>query len=183
MLEREHGDVQDIEFTVERGRLYLLQSRAAKRSPQAAVRIAVELADEGAIDRDEALRRVTPEQIASACCPAPLEEVTAAAEVIARGTPACPGVAAGRAVAHSHDAEARTTTWCSSRPRQARRRQRHDRRARRGHRAGRLHLARRGRHARTRTPERRGRRRERDRGLGAAGHRRRVEGRRLRTGG
>ncbi len=105
LLEREHGDVQDIEFTVERRRLYLLQARAAKRSPQAAVRTAVELAAEGAIDRETALARVTPDQLERVLAPLLPEEVTAAAEVIARGTPACPGVASGRVVAHSDDAE------------------------------------------------------------------------------
>jgi pyruvate,orthophosphate dikinase len=105
LLERENGDVQDIEFTVERGRLYLLQSRAAKRSPLAAVRTAVELATEGAIDRATALSRVTPEQLETVLAPLLPEDVTAAAEVLARGTPACPGVASGRVVADSDAAE------------------------------------------------------------------------------
>jgi pyruvate,orthophosphate dikinase len=101
LLEREHGDVQDLEFTVERGELYLLQARAAKRSPLAAVRAAVDLAAEGAIDRAEAVRRVTPEQLASVLAPRVSSEVAAAAEVLARGTPACPGVATGIAVGDS----------------------------------------------------------------------------------
>jgi pyruvate, orthophosphate dikinase len=105
LLERENGDVQDIEFTVERGRLYLLQSRAAKRSPLSAVRTAVELADEGAIDRETALTRITPDQLERVLAPLLADEVTAGAEVIAKGTPACPGVASGRVVAHSDDAE------------------------------------------------------------------------------
>jgi len=98
LLEREHGDVQDIEFTVERGDLYLLQTRAAKRSPQAAVRAAVDLAEEGAIDRAEALRRVTPEQLATVLAPRVSAAAAAAAEVVARGVAACPGVAGGVAV-------------------------------------------------------------------------------------
>jgi pyruvate,orthophosphate dikinase len=101
LLEREHGDVQDIEFTVERGTLYLLQTRSAKRSPLAAVRAAVDLADEGAIDRAEALRRVSPEQLATVLAPRLSEEVTAGAEVVARGVAACPGVAGGVAVTDS----------------------------------------------------------------------------------
>jgi pyruvate,orthophosphate dikinase len=105
LLEREHGDVQDIEFTIERGRLYLLQARAAKRSPQAAVRTAVELAESGAIDVATALGRVTPEQLETVLAPLLSDEVTAAAEVLARGTPACPGVAHGRVVATSDEAE------------------------------------------------------------------------------
>ena len=105
LLEREHGDVQDIEFTVERGSLYLLQTRAAKRSPLAAVRIAVDLVHEGVIDRDEALRRVSVDQVASVLAPRLSEAVTAEAQVVARGTPACPGVASGRAVPESDTAE------------------------------------------------------------------------------
>ncbi|MFZ2106012.1 MAG: hypothetical protein WAV18_11650 [Roseiarcus sp.] len=56
-------DVQEIEFTIDCGRLYFLQSRAAKLAPGAAVRIAVDLVREGVIDESEALRRVTPEQV------------------------------------------------------------------------------------------------------------------------
>jgi pyruvate,orthophosphate dikinase len=100
-LEREHGDIQDVEFTVERSRLFLLQTRSAKRSPQAAVRAAVDLVEEGAIDRHEALVRVTPEQLTSVLAPRLSEEVAAAAEVVARGIPACPGVAGGVAVSDS----------------------------------------------------------------------------------
>jgi pyruvate, orthophosphate dikinase len=106
LLEREHGDVQDIEFTVERGTLYLLQTRAAKRSPQAAVRIAADLAREGAIDRHEALRRVSVDQLATVLAPRLSGDVMESAEVVARGTAACPGVAAGRAVSDSDAAEA-----------------------------------------------------------------------------
>jgi len=105
LLERENGDVQDIEFTVEAKRLYLLQSRAAKRSPLAAVRTAVDLAEEGTIDRVTALARVTPEQLERVLAPLLPEEVTAGAEVLAKGTPACPGIASGRVVASSADAE------------------------------------------------------------------------------
>jgi pyruvate,orthophosphate dikinase len=101
LLEREHGDIQDVEFTVERGELWLLQTRAAKRSPQAAVRAAVDLVEEGAIDRAEALGRVTPEQLASVLAPRVSEAVEAAAEVVARGIAACPGVASGVAIGDS----------------------------------------------------------------------------------
>jgi pyruvate, orthophosphate dikinase len=101
LLEREQGDIQDVEFTVERGELYLLQTRSAKRSPLAAVRAAVDLASEGAIDRAEAVRRVTPEQLASVLAPRVAERVAAEADVVARGTAACPGVATGVAVEDS----------------------------------------------------------------------------------
>src|SRR6266446_719543 len=101
LLERENRDVQDIEFTVEAGRLYLLQSRTAKRSAQAAVLTAVELAEEGAIDHRTALHRVSPEQLAFVLAPRLSDEVRALAAVLARGTPACPGVASGRVVLDS----------------------------------------------------------------------------------
>ncbi|MFN8216015.1 MAG: pyruvate, phosphate dikinase [Solirubrobacterales bacterium] len=104
LLEREHGDVQDVEFTVERGELWLLQTRSAKRSPLAAVRAAVDLAEEGAIDRTEALRRVSAEQLATVLAPHLPDHVTDGAEVLARGVAACPGVAAGVAVADSEAA-------------------------------------------------------------------------------
>jgi pyruvate,orthophosphate dikinase len=105
LLEREHGDVQDIEFTVERGELFLLQTRSAKRSPLAAVRAAVDLADEGAIDHAEAVCRVSPEQLATVLAPKLAEAEIAKAEVLARGIAACPGVAAGYAVSRSEAAE------------------------------------------------------------------------------
>jgi pyruvate, orthophosphate dikinase len=106
LLEQEYADVQDIEFTIESGALYLLQTRAAKRSPAAAVRTAVDFATEGAIDRQEALRRVSVEQVATVLAPRLPDAVTAVAEVVARGTPACPGVASGRAIRDSEAAEA-----------------------------------------------------------------------------
>jgi len=106
LLERSNGDVQDIEFTVERGRLYLLQTRAAKRAPLAAVRTAVDLVSEGAIDRREAIGRVSPEQVAVVLAPRLADHVADGAEIVARGVPACPGVASGRAVPDADGAEA-----------------------------------------------------------------------------
>jgi pyruvate,orthophosphate dikinase len=94
-LEREYADVQDIEFTVEHARLYLLQARSAKRSPLAAVRTAVDLASAGLIDPLTALGRISAQQVVSVLAPRLPESVTSGAEVIARGTPACPGVASG----------------------------------------------------------------------------------------
>jgi pyruvate,orthophosphate dikinase len=105
-LERHNGDVQDVEFTVERGRLYLLQTRSAKRSPQAAVRTAVDLAAEGAIDAEEALTRVSVEQLTSVLAPRLADHVADAAEILAHGIAACPGVAAGVAVGDSDAAVA-----------------------------------------------------------------------------
>jgi pyruvate,orthophosphate dikinase len=101
LLEHENRDVQDIEFTVEAGRLYLLQTRIAKRSAQAAVLTAVELAHEGAIPPRTALERVSAEQLAIVLAPRLSDEVRSVAAVLARGTPACPGVASGRVVLDS----------------------------------------------------------------------------------
>ena len=101
LLEYENRDVQDIEFTVEAGRLYLLQARTAKRSAQSAVLTAVEFAQEGAIDRRAALERVSAEQLAVVLAPRLSEEVRSVAAVLAQGTPACPGVASGRVVLDS----------------------------------------------------------------------------------
>jgi pyruvate,orthophosphate dikinase len=95
LLETRCGDMQDIEFTVENGRLYLLQARVGKRAPAAAVRIAVDLVTEGVIDADEALRRVTPDQVRSVMRPQIDRESLGMAEVLATGEPACPGGAVG----------------------------------------------------------------------------------------
>lgn len=96
-LERLGRDVQDIEFTVESGRLWLLQTRVAKRSPQAAVRLALKFHGTGLIDATEALRRVTPEQIRTLLSPALQPETRFAAELLAKGLPASPGIASGTA--------------------------------------------------------------------------------------
>jgi pyruvate,orthophosphate dikinase len=116
LLEQESRDVQDVEFTVEDGRLYLLQARTAKRSAQAAVRTAVDLAAEGAIDRLTALSRVTPEQVTAVLAPRLSEEVQALAAVLARGIPACPGVASGRVVLDPDEAEAAKVDVILARP-------------------------------------------------------------------
>ena len=108
VLEREHGEVQDIEFTVEEGRLYLLQTRSAKRSPQAAIRIAVDLVDEGVIAQEEAVARVTPEQVRTVLLPK-LDPTHSEKHLVARGEPACPGVACGIGVVDPDEAEQRTT--------------------------------------------------------------------------
>jgi pyruvate,orthophosphate dikinase len=104
-LEKDGADVQDIEFTVESGKLYLLQTRAAKRSAQAAVSIAVALQREGVIDIDEALRRITPTQLETLLTPVIEPSALADATAVATGLPACPGVAAGRVVTDSEAAE------------------------------------------------------------------------------
>ena len=102
-LERHYKDAQDIEFTVERNRLYILQTRAAKRTGPAAVKIAVDLANEGLISQDEAVARVDPaDQIVQLLLPrfvpAAKEAVLAAGRRIATGLAASPGAAAGKVV-------------------------------------------------------------------------------------
>ncbi|WAJ43443.1 pyruvate, phosphate dikinase [Mycobacterium sp. Aquia_216] len=103
-LERAGGDVQDIEFTVEEGKLWLLQTRTAKRSAQAAVRLALQLRHEGLIDDAEALRRVTPAHVETLLAPALQPETRLAATLLASGLPACPGVVSGKAYTDLDDA-------------------------------------------------------------------------------
>jgi pyruvate,orthophosphate dikinase len=103
-LERLGSDVQEIEFTVEDGTLWLLQTRSAERSAQAAVRLALQLRHEGLIDDAETLRRVTPAHVQSLLRPALQPEIRLAAPLLAKGLPACPGVAAGRAYTDVDDA-------------------------------------------------------------------------------
>jgi pyruvate,orthophosphate dikinase len=102
MLERHYRDMQDLEFTVERGKLWMLQTRAGKRTAQAAVKIAVDMAREKLISRDEALLRVEPEQIYQLLLPRFDPEDKSAAEhegkLLARGLNASPGAATGVAV-------------------------------------------------------------------------------------
>ncbi|WP_246024356.1 pyruvate, phosphate dikinase [Azospirillum ramasamyi] len=101
-LERAFGDMQDIEFTVESGRLFVLQSRSGKRSPEAAVRIAVDMAEEGIIGRDEAVRRVDPQALDELLRPTLAPDALAGA--IAMGLPASPGAVTGRAAFTTEDA-------------------------------------------------------------------------------
>jgi pyruvate,orthophosphate dikinase len=96
-LERLGRDIQEIEFTVEDGKLWLLQTRAAERSAQAAVRLALQLRHEGLIDDTETLRRVTPAHVETLLLPGLQPETRLAARLLATGLPACPGVASGRA--------------------------------------------------------------------------------------
>ncbi len=106
-LEAAARDVQDIEFTVERGKLYFLQTRSAKLAPQAAVRIAVDLANEGLIDEAAALARVTPEQVRLLLSPHLTEEAIREARLAAQGEGASPGVGIGIIVCDSDEAERR----------------------------------------------------------------------------
>jgi pyruvate,orthophosphate dikinase len=107
-LERHYREMQDIEFTIQRGRLWLLQTRTGKRSARAAVRIAVDLAKERLIRRDEALLRVQPGQLDQLLHPTLDPE--ARRDVIATGLPASPGAAVGNIVFTADAAEARART-------------------------------------------------------------------------
>ncbi|MER3603126.1 MAG: pyruvate, phosphate dikinase, partial [Thermus sp.] len=103
LLERHFREMQDFEFTVERGRLYLLQTRSGKRTAQAAVRIAVEMAEEGLITKEEAVLRVDPNALPALLRPAVNPD--AAPRPLIRGLPASPGAAVGRAVFSNEMAE------------------------------------------------------------------------------
>lgn len=96
-LERLGADVQEIEFTVEDGKLWLLQTRAAERSAQAAVRLALQLRHEGVIDDAETLRRVSPAHVQTLLMPSLHTEMRSSAKLLAKGLPACPGVVSGTA--------------------------------------------------------------------------------------
>ena len=102
-LEQAYRDMMDIEFTVQRGELYMLQCRVGKRTAQAAVRIAVEMAQEGLIDRATAVLRVAPEQVEQLLHP--MVDPQARLEAVARGLPASPGAAVGRIAFSAEEAE------------------------------------------------------------------------------
>ncbi len=102
-LEAHYRDMQDIEFTVESGALYLLQTRRGKRTPAAAVKIAVDLVTEGRIDEDEALARIQPGLLELVL--RPVLDPSAPRRVISRGLAASPGAACGRVVFHSEEAQ------------------------------------------------------------------------------
>ena len=104
-LERHFRDMQDIEFTVERGKLYLLQTRTGKRTAAAAIRIAREMVDEGLISRAEAVNRVVADQLDQLLHP--IIDPQARAKPLCFGLPASPGAAAGRAVFDPDAAERR----------------------------------------------------------------------------
>jgi len=95
-LESHYRDMQDIEFTIERGRLYVLQTRNGKRTARAALRIAVDLASEGVISREEAIQRVEPASLDQLLHPT--IDPTGERDVIAQGLPASPGAAVGKIV-------------------------------------------------------------------------------------
>jgi pyruvate,orthophosphate dikinase len=105
LLERHYRDMQDIEFTVERGTLFMLQTRSGKRTAKAALRIAVDMAEEGLIGEDEAILRIDPQALDQLLHPT--LDPAAERHVIAKGLPASPGAASGAAVFDADTAEKR----------------------------------------------------------------------------
>lgn len=109
ILESQLRDMQDFEFTVERGKLYMLQTRNGKRTGLAAIRIAVDMVEEGLITPEEALKRVEPEQLNQLLrpvfAPEALRRAREEKRVVAKGLPAGPGAASGRVVFNAPDAE------------------------------------------------------------------------------
>jgi len=102
-LERHYREMQDIEFTVQEGRLWILQTRSGKRTTQAALKIAVDMAEEGLIDQDQAVRRIDPASLDQLLHP--MLDPDAKKEVIARGLPASPGAVSGKIVFNADEAE------------------------------------------------------------------------------
>ena len=106
-LEKHYKDMQDMEFTIENGKLYMLQTRNGKRTAAAALKIAVDLVDEGMIDEEEAVLRVEPKQLDALLHPQFDAEAVKKAKVIGKGLAASPGAACGKVVFSAEDAK----TW------------------------------------------------------------------------
>ncbi len=106
ILEKHYRDMQDIEFTIEKGKLYMLQTRNGKRTAKAAVKTAVDMVEEGLINENEAILRVAPEQLDQLLHPSldPKADKT----VVAKGLPASPGAASGEVVFSADEAEEAT---------------------------------------------------------------------------
>src|SRR3989441_1349692 len=102
-LEQHYRDMQDLEFTVEKGKLWMLQTRSGKRTAKAALRIAVELANEGVVSREEAVTRIDPAALDQLLHPT--IDPKAERKVIASGLPASPGAASGEIVFSADEAE------------------------------------------------------------------------------
>jgi pyruvate,orthophosphate dikinase len=105
-LEKHYGDVQDFEFTIQDAKLYMLQTRNGKRTGQAAVKIAVDLVEEGLTSKEKALLQVEPEALNQLLHPVFDTEEKQKHEVLAKGLAASPGAAAGQAVFTAEEAEA-----------------------------------------------------------------------------
>jgi pyruvate,orthophosphate dikinase len=103
LLEKHYRDMQDLEFTIERGKLWMLQTRAGKRTARASLRVAVEMADEGLISRDDAIVRIEPASLDQLLHP--MIDPKAARKPLAIGLPASPGAASGEIVFSADEAE------------------------------------------------------------------------------
>jgi len=119
LLEGHYRDLCDIEFTIERGTLWMLQTRVGKRTAGAAFRIAAQLVDENVIDADEAVRRVSGGQLVQLMFPQ--FDAAGSSTLLGRGIPASPGAAVGKAVFDSYTAvkwrgRGRKSCWCDGRP-------------------------------------------------------------------
>ena len=104
-LEKHYNDMQDIEFTIQEGKLWMLQTRVGKRNGSAAIKMAVDMKKEGMIDKEMALLRVKPEQLDELLHPMLDTESEKNAPLLGKGLPAGPGGASGRAVFTADDAE------------------------------------------------------------------------------
>lgn len=102
-LEAHYRDMQDIEFTVQQGKLWMLQTRSGKRTAKAALKIAIDMVDEGLIDKEEAIKRIDPASLDQLLHPT--LDPDAERNIIARGLPASPGAASGEIVFNSDEAE------------------------------------------------------------------------------
>jgi len=113
LLERHYRDVQDVEFTIERSKLWMLQTRTGKRTAQAAVKIAVDMVDEGLIAKEEAVMRITPAQVDQFLHPhfdlEAKKQAEEAGDLLAVGLNASPGAATGMAIFDADTAEERGT--------------------------------------------------------------------------
>lgn len=106
-LEQGYKDVQDMEFTIEKGKLYILQTRNGKRTAKASVRIAVEMAEEGIISKERAIELVDPNQLYQVLLPDFDSAAKLQAKQIARGLAASPGAAVGKIVFDTEEAAER----------------------------------------------------------------------------
>src|SRR3954463_8448795 len=114
-LENHYRDMQDFEFTIQEGKLYMLQTRNGKRTGRAAVRVALDMVKEGLIKPEEAIFRVEPNQLYDFLVPK-LDEKGGNVEVIAKGLPASPGAAVGRIVFTANDAVVAAGTGAQKNP-------------------------------------------------------------------
>lgn len=105
MLEKHYSDMQDLEFTIQEGKLYFLQTRNGKRTTAAAVKIAVDMVAEGMIDKKEAVLRINPNSLDQLLHPMLDEIAKVQANVLAKGLPASPGAAVGKVVFNADDAK------------------------------------------------------------------------------